>query len=217
MAAGSPWRKSRSRFASGLSLVLSSTYRSTTSTAAGSMPQDRRSRRQGIEQVGELDDQGRPGARQLDQPELGLDRHAERSLRSHQEPGQVECRASPLVRSLAVSGDKRVEVVPSHAPENLRETPVDLPGVLGGQPAGDPVARAFEILAGTTRLELRLRERTRDRPGCRRRARPSARAHGRSSCRRGPIGRPRSCWRSCRRSSLDWTWRCPGRTGGRAA
>ncbi len=57
------------------------------------------------------------------------------------------------------SRNELVEVVAAHAPEDLREPPVDLLGVLGRQPSSDAVARAFEILAGTSVLDLGLVER----------------------------------------------------------
>ena len=54
---GIAWRKSRSRDASGFSLVLSSTYLSMTSTAVGPCTRMQRRRRQGVEQAGEFDDE----------------------------------------------------------------------------------------------------------------------------------------------------------------
>ena len=58
-----------------------------------------RSRGKGFEQIGELDDQRRAGARPLDELELGLDRDPERSFRADKHAGEIEatvciCRSS---------------------------------------------------------------------------------------------------------------------------
>ncbi len=114
--------------------------------------QDQRRRRQGFEQAGKLDDERGPGARQLDQLQLGLDGHAERPLRPDEQAGEVEVN---LAWATATLGNKLIEVISAHAAEDLGEAAVDLLGVLGGQAPGHAVAGAFQVLLGALGLELR--------------------------------------------------------------
>ncbi len=102
---------------------------------------------------GELDDERRPGARQLDELQLGLDRQAERPLRADEQAGQVE---ADVARTMVVLGNELVEVVSADAPEDLGKAAIDLLGVLGGQPPRHAVTGAFQILPAHLAVELRF-------------------------------------------------------------
>ena len=111
--------------------------------------QYQRGGRQGFEQAAELDDERGPGARQLDQLQLGLDGDAKGPLRADEQPGEVEV---GVAGRASTRGNKRVEVVPADAPENLGEAAVDLLGVLGGQAPGDHGSRRLPDPPGRTWL-----------------------------------------------------------------
>ena len=119
----------------------------------GIVPQDRGGCRQGFEQVGELNDQRPPGAGQLDQLELGFDRHSQRSLRADQETGEIEGGVS---LAIGTRRNKVVQVVPTHAPEDLGKAGGDLGGMRGRQLPRDPKAGSFAILLRAPGLELSL-------------------------------------------------------------
>ena len=92
--------------------------------------QDGRRGRQGVEQVGELDDEHGLRPRQLDQAQLRLDDDAERPLRADEQVGQVEA-AGPARRP------EGVEVVAAHAAEDLRDSGARSPRH-APRPAGGP-------------------------------------------------------------------------------
>ena len=174
--------------------------------------QDGRGGRQGVEQVGELDDEHGLRPRQLDQAELGLDDDAERPLRADEQVGQVERRVAPA------AGPEGVEVVPADAAEDLREAAFDLLGVLRGQPRGP---RGSTPLPGPSAAHLASS------PGSSSGPQLDDAAVGQDDLQledvvdrlavERPSGCPRSCWRPCRRSWPGWPSRCRGRTAARAA
>ena len=106
---------------------------------------------------GELDDERGPGARQLDQLQLGLDRQAERSLRPDEQAGEVEveCRSAQPRRP----GTNSSRLYPPTRRRILGKRRVDLLGMIRGQTPGHAVAGTFQVVLGALRLELGLRER----------------------------------------------------------
>ncbi len=105
--------------------------------------QDERRCRQGVEQVGKLDDQRGPGAGQIDQLQLGLDRQPESPFRADEQARQVECAST-----LPAAGNEVIKVVSAHPPEDLGKSAVDLIGVCRGEAGCGAVAGPFAVLLG---------------------------------------------------------------------
>ena len=155
----------------------------------------------------EFDGQHRLGGRQRHEPDLRRDHHAQRALGSDDHLREVE-----RLRRI----DELVEVVAADAAEHLGKAALDL----GTRSPSQAHARR----GGIQRRGPSRRRLDRAHPGAadesaspsRRRAPRRVRARGRWSFRRQPIAHRWSCWRSSRRASRGWRWRCRARIADRA-